>query len=184
MTMKLLRFSPLVGILTALACGDDNNGTSSPPPPFESQEEGTQVVSALTPAEQTAFCTEFVGYFDAHVSDAGLIKVGCYFLGISFAQDAASCNELAKSCISSPDSEPSNKVDCDSGRLADCTATVQELETCYTDTVTALKGLASTISCSMTPEQLSSLEDKPASCALVETKCPKLFEDEPAQGDQ
>ncbi len=179
MMLKLLRLSPLLAIFTTLACGDDS-GNSTPAAPFESQESDEQIASGLTPAEQTAFCDELLVYFKSEISDAQLVKVGCYFLAIAFTGDDPSmCSQTAQACIADPESLSSDSsVDCDNSKLADCSATVAELEACYTDTVTKMKSIVASVSCSMSPAQMSTFDDKPASCAPVEAKCPKLFEDD------
>ena len=89
MMLKRLRLSPLLAIFTTLACGDDS-GNSTPAAPFESQESDEQIASGLTPAEQTAFCDELLVYFKSEISDAQLVKVGCYFLAIAFTGDPTS----------------------------------------------------------------------------------------------
>jgi len=178
--MKLIRHAPLLFLVPMLACGDDGGGSSTPAAPFESQEEDDQVAGSLTPAEQTAFCEELLAYTEREVSQADLKKLGCYFLAIAFTGgDASQCNQAAQGCISDPETSGSDDpVECDTSRLTDCTATVGELETCYTDTITVVKTLVGSLSCNSSPAQLSALENKPASCQVVQAKCPKLFEDE------
>ena len=44
--------------------------------------------------------------------------------------------------------------------------------------VTKMKSIVASVSCSMSPAQMSTFDDKPASCAPVEAKCPNLFEDD------
>jgi|GEM_PF-3038996 len=180
---RLLAATTLFACFTGAACGDDSGGGSgTPAAPFESQEADDQVASVLTPADQTAFCQELLTYYQSEISDADMVKVGCYFLAIAFTGgDAGQCRETAEACVADPESVSSDSdVDCDTTRLADCTATVAELEGCYTDIATKLKGLASSVSCSMSASQLAAVDEKPASCAVVEQKCPKLFADEAA----
>lgn len=91
------------------------------------------------------------------------------------AADAA-CKKAYEDCLAEPDE--SSDDTCTEPTDA-CTATVGEIETCFTDTLTQAKTLLAELpgcddlgSDYEPPAEL----DPPASCAVVEEKCPEALE--------
>lgn len=172
----LLSLSPL---FLVAACGDDNGGGTTTVTPFESTATDDEAVDSLSADEQTAFCNELKAYADANLSVTEMKKLACYSFSIAFSGgDRAACQESAQACMDDPESiDVSSDASCEGNQITDCSATVAELESCYTAQVQRAKSVVSSLSCSSSPESLSSLSEPPAACNTVKEKCPKLFED-------
>lgn len=180
---NLLRMSALAFLIPVAACGDDDNGGGGvnipPPQPFESEQSNDTQANALTPAEQAAFCAEAFEYFNASIPPTAMKELNCTMTGFAFAAfGAGACTELRADCLASDEEFTFDSYECDTAKLATCTATVNEIEACYTASVEALAQIAPLISCNMNEETLADFEDEPAACATVRTKCPDLFESE------
>lgn len=171
------RLCAALALLFPLACGDDD-GSSEPAAPFESTSvaDEQKVASDLSAEELTAFCDELATYFDSQISEAALKRMSCTVFAFAFSGgDSSACNQAAQACIEDATVQPDeDQVSCNQSELADCSATIAELEACFTDATTLVKQLSGRVSCSMSAATLESLGDKPASCAAVEAKCPNL----------
>lgn len=182
---NLLRLSALALLIPAAACGDDDGGGGvniPPPQPFESAQPNDTPANELTPAEQTAFCGEALAYFNASIPPAAFKELSCTMTGFAFAAfSGTSCSELRSQCLASDESFQFDTYECDTSKLATCTATIGEVEACYTASVEAVAQIAPLVSCNMNEDTLADFEDEPASCATVRTKCPDLFESEDDQ---
>ena len=174
---KVFFLSPLLFALVA-ACGDDGGGGTTVSA-FEASTADEKTVDSLTADEQTAFCNELKAYADANLSATDMKKLACYSFSIAFSGgDTAACKESAEGCMADPDAvEVSNDASCDGSQITTCNATVGELEECYTAMVGRTKSLVSSLSCSSSPQSLSSMSEPPAACDSVKTKCPDLFDD-------
>ncbi len=179
---NLLRLSALAFLMPVAACGDDGGGSGiniPPPQPFQSEQPDSTPANELTPAQQTAFCAESLAYFNASIPPAEFKKLTCAMTGFALgALTGASCNEIRSQCLASDEEVAFDLGDCDTSKLANCTATIAEVEACYTDSVEALADIAPHIGCNMSEETLQGYGEDPASCVPVRTKCPDLFESE------
>lgn len=184
MMMKLLAASALLlSPLMSAACGDDGGGggtVTADPFQSESVEDTGTVAGELSAAERDAFCQELATYFDQQVPPATQRRITCYFLGAALSGgNREACEATAEACLDDAELEVSGTdLECDQARLDGCTATVAELQACFTDTTSVVKTIASRLSCSMSAADFQAYEDKPASCQAVEAKCPNLFVDE------
>ena len=166
-------------LLSPFAACDDP-GSTAPAAPFEATAPDDKTVGELSATEQEAFCNELAAHFKSQVSDASVKKLGCYLVALAFSGgNRQACEQAAQGCISDPEmSAGTADVSCDTSRVGNCTATVAELEACYSDMTSVAKSLAGRISCSTPQSDLAALSEKPASCKTVEAKCPTLFEDD------
>jgi len=178
--MNPLRHLALAPLLALFACGDD--ATTSPVTPFQSALANETVVNGLDATGRTALCAEVTQWYATQVSVAQTKRLTCYSFALAFTEGSSqACNQFASECLASEedgDIEVTADVTCDDQRLGDCTATVGELEACFTDGATRLRQVAGAISCSSTASTLSDLDTPITSCETIKAKCPGLFDDE------
>lgn len=171
----MTRLLPLL-LLPLLACGDD---AVAPAAPLDSGVDEAATPSTLSADQRQAFCQAAATWFTTQVTQAQMKKLACYGFALAFAGQGNACNTFASECLASNEPfDSSTDASCDGPELDDCTATVAELETCFTDTATQLRTLTARLSCSMSASDLQGLSGKPASCAAIESKCPGLFADD------
>lgn len=178
MLRRLRSFAlPLFACLPFAACGDDS--TASPATPLQSSLSDDTQVGSLDDTQQAAFCQEVATWYGTQVSLSSAKKLACYSFALAFSGGSSqACSQAASECIASEEEfTTSPAIDCDTTRLDGCTATVGELEGCFTATVTRVREIAASISCGMSPSTLASLGTPPAACAPVQSKCPQLFDD-------
>lgn len=168
---------PLAICAPLAACGDDS--TASPATPLQSSLSDDTQVGSLDDTQQAAFCGEVATWYASQVSVGSAKKLACYSFALAFSGGSSqACSQAASECIASDEEfTTSPAIECDTTRLEGCTATVGELESCFTATVTRVREIAASITCSMSPSELASLGTPPAACASVQSKCPQLFDD-------
>lgn len=175
--------------------GGGNNGGGS----VNSGVPGSKLGSDLTEAEAQKVCEAIGRYGASKITEQDACRMagalGAIFLG-AFNPEAtdeelqAACQDGFQACLEEPAEEPvpGDEADCVAQNLSEqCTATVQELEACFKDyidlTAEAFKVFPTceeiTMSFVTDPEVEEPDTSLPASCAVVEEKCPEVlaFED-------
>ena len=156
--------------MVAAACGGDDDGGSS-------GVEGDKTLDQLTPQEATDLCEWGLSLLEGDEFE----RLDCYLEALLSTPDAETCEEVAQECIDN--AEPSDPAD------GECTfedppacgseVSVAEIEACARDSFALIEDVIEAVDCDFDPEDLEDLDvEQPASCALVEEKCPELFEDE------
>lgn len=158
--------------------------------PRSGVDEDTSV-GELSDEDAEKFCAWAVEQFAALVPSNDQI---CTFAGLA-AGDAAQCEEARASCAEQignqpPPSDQSGELElegCVEGVSealnSGCDVTIADLEACFSDTVAAAKGFFDSLTCesagmSAPPEEIA----PPASCAVIEQKCPDLAVEEEEGG--
>lgn len=180
MTRRLLA----LGLFVVFACGKDGGIDSGLPP--------GQPGNALTPGDQTTLCEAAQDYFDARVTQSDWAGFQCTQEAIGEASEQASdtagrisaCKQLRDECLAVGDVESFDGT-CDGAEdWTTCSASVGEIEACLEDTVDLLDGFLADFTCDiLDPARAAALQEKygdvddltPASCDVVEMKCPTLF---------
>lgn len=138
-------------------------------------------VNTLTDDEAKQLCEEL------QKDEAGLESFSCKLSGIlavvfsgadTDAKAQAACKAAYDECVAGLMTSTGS---CDAGAVnGDCTATVAELEACMNDSKAAVEAASTQIpSCDtitlkdlMSGDTTPSMEDSPASCKVIEMKCP------------
>ncbi len=156
--------------LSFAACGGGDGGGSG--------IDGSRDASTLTDAEIIEVCEYAESLFDFDQST----KNGCYAQAVFTTMDAAACETTYQECMAAAATDPDTQTsfECEKAPeddFGECTSplTVAELEACFEDSSSQAGGI--TISCSTTREELSELSElpQPASCTVLDEKCPELF---------
>lgn len=181
-----------------------------------SSSSGSGAVSSIDPskqagslsdAEKTQYCKDVIAYSKAHTSEADSKKLACFsqaqlslYAGGSVPKsDAdlqAKCKSAYTDCLAKPvataDAGASQGGDCSTASkdLANCTATIGELNTCMQDTLAATNAAYATFDTACDKIQLDgggldkSSFQQPASCKALASKCPAFAatDDPPTPG--
>jgi hypothetical protein len=144
--------------------------------------EGTPA-NELTDAQVQAFCdsvgkaTEAAIGADAQAATCGF---SAYFVATLSGGDAAACQMAYDECASAPPDTTSEECTKPSDT---CTATVGEIEACLSDSLAQMKQLLAALpGCDDLGKDVGepSLEsESPASCAVVQEKCPEALDNVP-----
>ena len=211
-TISLLILSLCVVALAA--CGSDDKKSSSGggagggggggAVDIDTGLEGSAAMNSFSAAEIQAACDKALAQAEA-AADAVMVEYaddlkegGCTMAGMMAAAFApagtdatAACEEARTACMSAPaegEEEPEEEDTC-AGDLADCTATVDEVEACVSDQISAdlasIKPMATAMaamSCDDAGEPGEMGEEPaetpdPASCTAIKDKCPALLEE-------
>jgi hypothetical protein len=173
--------------LVASACSSsDNKGSTGLNSGLESK-----TLSSLTQPEVDQLNKAIADYVAGKVTKAqsckaaGALAAGAATATGTITTDAAlqaACTQGETQCNADTTTDTSNNVTM--AQLANCSATVQELETCVTDeTAAGLTALNSVPACSaLTLSSLGSLaplatQATAASCTAFDTKCPDVRND-------
>lgn len=170
--------------------GNGNGGNIDGP---RSGVDADQPIEDLSDDDATKFCTWAANLAAGFSPTTEQI---CVIAGIG-AGDAAQCEEVSAQCAEQlsnmpppppPEGGPSAEDvaacehDVSAALNSGCGVTVAELEACLNDTVALFKGLFEGLSCadagSPPPEP-----EEPASCKIIDEKCPELAPPEPDMGD-
>jgi hypothetical protein len=162
--------------------GGSPGGAPSTGSTYSSGIAGDKQVGALTDQEFASMCQKFSDYFSTGAVGAAAEEITCrmgaLFVGILAQSDAelqTTCKAVYDQCIAGPTmtEETCNKPD------ATCTATVAEYDACLNDAGKAFIALPNALpTCdkatltSLENLDLGSQGESPASCKIVETKCP------------
>lgn len=199
-----LALAGLTTITIAVACDDDGDGAGGSPT-VESGVPPAKTIDSLTDAEGARLC-------DAYAAAAARVVTpaqACTLAGLLFSETPADCQQFAQLCRQNPQAFESGDDGGDDPEMDDCpfraaedrakcTASIDEIETCFNATLANARTLVSGLSCSNAGggdsiterlgaafggTDLESLEEVPAECATVQVKCPELFRNaEPAPG--
>lgn len=188
-----MRFSMvLMGIagLLAVACGsdDDKSNGSGGSATVDSGVADDKVANQLTDQEAQKVCESVGKAADALAGGAEAQKATCGFAAYAAVSAVTSeqqggtaedCKAVYDQCLKSPP-DTSGAGECSSPPDS-CTATVGEIEKCFTDTLAQFKDfLASLPGCDDVGKEVdipSTELPSPASCKVVEEKCPEVLSD-------
>jgi hypothetical protein len=204
-TLLRLAFVPCLAALWAIpACGGSNNSGSSKATggtgsgtggssasggsssggtggtPFDTGVDGTKNVSDLTPAEVQQICDATEEAVDREFSEARRCRLVGVTTGFQGENPAADCQAAEQQCLEAPE-ETATECNVPS----DCDITVGEYEACINDSLAVYGSVFGSA-----PECEGLTQDKlliwalglagfqePASCAIVEEKCPEALPD-------
>ncbi|MCB9537417.1 MAG: hypothetical protein H6704_14280 [Myxococcales bacterium] len=199
-----LALAGLTTITLVVACDDDGDSAGGSPT-VESGVPPAKTIDSLTDAEGAQLCDAYAAAASRVVTPAQ----ACTLAGLLFAETPADCQQFAQLCRQNPDAlgggddggDDPEMDDCPFRAAADrekCTASIDEIETCFNATLANARTLVSGLSCSNAGggesisdrlgaafggTDIESLEEVPSECATVQAKCPELFRNaEPAPG--
>ncbi len=199
-----LALAGLTTITIAVACDDDGDSAGGSPT-VESGVPPAKTIDSLTDAEGAKLCDAYAAAASRVVTPAQ----ACTLAGLLFAETPSDCEQFAQLCRQDPgafndggDGGDDPEMDDCPFRTADdrakCTASIDEIETCFNATLANARALVSGLSCSSAGggdsisdrlsaafggTDLDSLEEVPSECASVQVKCPELFRNaQPAPG--
>jgi len=154
-------------------------------PPIE--VDPSTPVSDLTSVEAQALCARYRVSFDELVPPAERLRFNCTITGIftpGFEGSVTTDEELQEACVPIRDMciEGGSLADdflCPLAAGTDCTATVQQVETCFVDESQANAEFFATITCetarlAQTGGQGLGDIDLPQSCVSLYEQCPEL----------
>jgi hypothetical protein len=184
-THRILTITTVTAILGACGGKAASNGEGGG---VHTGLPGQKSLASLTPAEEEQLCRTTFDAMVATTSDPEMRRGLCVAFGGSLAGSKEACEVVAVQCDEedTETDESSEDVECDTGRLAGCEATVSEYEACQSEILEWLNSLRDTTcddiqwSTSNTPEGTA---DVMPACAALEEKCPSLAADEAASDD-
>jgi hypothetical protein len=138
-------------------------------------------VSSLSAAELKSVCEDASDSISA-ADQKALMRVTCTALLGSFGGECTP--EAVDECVaafSSQDPEPSDECELGVDAKA-CDVTVAQLFECQSDSLDILVANADKVTCENVDSGGGIPQDKPASCAIVEEKCPSYFGDDAEDG--
>ncbi len=168
------RRAGLVGLalaaMVAAACGGDDDGGSS-------GVDGDKRLDELSADEAADICDWGLSLVDPDQFE----RLDCYLEALLSTQDAEMCEEVAQECIDNIEPGDPTAGECIFEEPPACGSevSVAEIEACLRDSVALIEDVVGAVDCDLSPEDIDDVDlEQPASCALVEDKCPGLFEDE------
>lgn len=183
------------GPVAVIACSSSSSSGGSG---SVSSIDSTKQASSLSDAEKTQYCKDVIAYNKANTSEADAKKAACFSTAVSSiylggtppkddAELRSKCKTAYSDCLSKPaatsgDAGTTTTDDCSSATkdLANCTATVGELNTCVADQVAAAKAAYAKFDTACDNLQMDgggldkSTYTQPASCKAISTKCPAI----------
>ena len=189
MTMRLSMVLLGVAALAAVACGSDSDDEEG-----SSGQVSTTIPKAtqggqLTQAQAEELCAAAA---EASLATLGSSDVKAKMCGFSayltvsvFSEAVGSCQKLYDDCAKAPAKTTTGT--CEKPSPA-CTATVGEIEACWTDVLAqSTKALDQLPGCADVGKEVPMDSDgagqeppTPASCAIVQQKCPEALDDAPS----
>jgi hypothetical protein len=162
--------------------GSSSGGTSngSGGTPFDTGVDGTKNVSDLTPGEVEQICAATEQAVDREFSEARRCRLVGVTTGFQGENPAADCQAAEQQCLAAPED---TTTECNVP--SDCDITVGEYEACINDSLAVYGNVfGSAPECEgLTQDKLliwalglAGLQE-PASCAVVEEKCPEALPD-------
>lgn len=177
---------------TAVACGDDNDeaGTGGSGD-VDTGLSRTELLSNLTSAQASQACESVVASTEAQFASPSFRASLCESSAAAFTEDPSTCSQVASDCQSQTASAGLHllaldgaDIGCDPSLVMDslngCTATVGQLESCFSELIGALVDSLSAFDCSdagsLSEAQVTAVGDPetPAACQLLEAACPGL----------
>jgi hypothetical protein len=109
----------------------------------------------------------------------------CTLFAGGFGGSPAECSLIVEECVDEIETvglPPADPTTCPAD-LVDCSATVGEIEACLAEQYAALEVLLDAVSCEggLPADVESKYAQIPPACALVQAKCPAMFEDAPEE---
>jgi hypothetical protein len=180
--------------LSAVACGGSSEdgggkGGNGSTTVNTSIPEGTKG-SDLTQAQADELCDATAAAAKSAFSGPALQKAACgyaAFTQATFLQMPDKCQEFYDECLKAPqESDPTEDFGECTKPSGECTATVGEMEACVSDTFAQLKAsLAAFPGCDDVGKDVGEPsignEAMPASCKVIEEKCPEALEETPSE---
>lgn len=173
-----------LSLLGVVGCGSTSDGGGGGGG-FTTGLPRSKQLKDVTAAEAKQACLKSQSA-SGSVSDDAVRGICSYQLGLQGGEAACTpanvdkCVADYKKDVTPPDPAECDDVADDMDRLADCAATVGEWEDCINQQLANTVEAYSSLTCTST--QIPS-PAKPAVCSTLETKCPKLFEDDGEEGD-
>jgi hypothetical protein len=176
----------------ALACGEDSSGSAPPSARFSTGLAPERAVSDLSVAESKQTCEQFKAAGNQRLSPDVLRNGFCEAFAMAATSSRDECESQKSSCVADGDQGIAGQLDdgftgasldCEQAEanLAQCNATVGELETCLNDVFDSVLDLFAQFSCdkagSMSGPSLPSLQpEPPARCVRLQDTCPFVSE--------
>lgn len=174
---------PLLALACLSACKADDGIDSGLP--------ASKPAAELQPDEQTQLCEAVRDYSSDRLGADDIKRFQCTGEGIGFSlatdQTVASCAKTRDACIAMPDEDPEpnpepESTTCEIGiDWATCTATVDELEACFTEYTDQGADALNSFSCDRMAEYVKELPtydpsilDPGPACQSAQAKCPSL----------
>lgn len=183
-TLTLLLMMGVAFMMPACGDDDDDGGGGAGVEPVDTGLPDDKTLSDLDEGDQEAICDAIDGLVGPEVQCVG----AALFIGI-FSEDAAACQATFDACIADPEQfaednelEPDDEEECSVDEIPeDCSATVGELEACFSEQAAAIQSLINNFQCAellaSEGEALGALEELGPACQAVEEKCPGIFDD-------
>ncbi len=185
---------PLLALACLSACKADDGIDSGLP--------ASKPAAELQPDEQTQLCEAVLDYTSDRLGEDDIKRFQCTAegIGVSLATDqtVAACVEARDTCIATPDEDPEPNPEPESTTCeinidwATCTATVDELEACFTEYTDQGADALNSFSCDRMAEYVKELPtydpsilDPGPACQSAQAKCPSLelgVDDDEAMG--
>ena len=151
-------------------------------PTLSSGVDGNKNLSEISTDEKKSLCEALTktGLDFQESAKEGLCKFGGA-LAAAFAGGEAACDAAVKMCTEAPATVSQTAADCEgSVDLSGCNATVEELETCYNETLGILADFYDELGGQSCGELLSSSGSgptgtppaEPEACKTLKSKCP------------
>jgi len=188
MNTKALSFLCAPALVAMVGCSSDVT--------FTSGVDKTKKVSEVTPDEAQTLCENAAATaqdFAESVKDDLCVFVGAItgaFAGGLGGGDPVVLCEAAVADCKSQELEPVDTTDCNAeAQIANCDATIEEIEACYNDSLEATTTALAAIGSQSCSDLLTGAEPNisvdvsaPASCTALQQKCPGLEVGIPAIG--
>lgn len=186
----------LASSLFVVACGGDESNGGADPDDVTSVDSDKKV-SDLSDSEAKEYCEDGQSFAEGEYAKFDMKKITCGLIAQAFAgsgaetdeEAKAACRDALESCLQQPDEPtPPSEDDCSSFATdaKECSATVGEVNKCYTDQINQLKALEGKDFCAEAKATSSETPDigfeQPASCKAIATKCPSLAGDSGDEG--
>lgn len=177
--------SPTGGTATAGAAAGVTGGMSGSTGGLDTGLPGDKPISSLTDAEIARLCGQFDQFASGSVAKDGK-ELECrltasFSAAFEGADTDAKAQAACKAAYDQCQAEPAEAPEECSKPTGMCTATVAEIEACAGDSAKALhQGLSTVPSCAeltlaSAEIDLEKLSAPPASCAIVQAKCPDVM---------
>jgi hypothetical protein len=160
---------------------DDGDVTHEVPEGSRSGVDKEHTAGDLNNAEVQSLCSWAATSYEALLRKD--LQETCTLFAGGFGGSPAECSLIVEGCVQEFEAvglPPTDSSSC-SRDLADCTATVGEIEACLEQQYAALDVLLGAVSCEggLPAEVEEAYAQVPAACLVVQAKCPAMFEDEP-----
>lgn len=174
-----------LALVTSCGGGSDDGGN------FSTGLDGSKQVSDLSDSDFKKVCDAEEKWASSVLSEQEAKEFGCQLTAFATAAfagaggDAAqlkmACKAAYDACLKQPPPSsmmPSTMKMCN--KPANCTATVAEIEACYTDSAASLEMLKQALTCdALANTSMPPAIQEPASCKTLDMKCPGLSPDTP-----